>query len=911
MLPMKFSREDRWYKAVLCGKPMMSPDVTTEELQIKLGPWAGVHRALGVKSSYTARIFTGGELRGAFGIYYENEPHELSSLETAFFDTGVALLNVMCEREFEQKRASQTLSSLRKTLSQMELGAHLTQSSFFYLNPETRQVTGTKDLENLYPHRNGHALLAREWVLPEDLPSVERALNSIYQEGAPEMTMAFRSNYFGSLRHFRVLLQRDTLSDCNMFFGAIQDVTKVTEKAIQLRETQKLCELSLSASKACFFVKDADDSFRYVMCNKAYAGSLGLQVEEMIGKTDTELFGDGEQARLYSAFGSSAMMSPAGQVVQGNFTDSTGAKRRIKTVLTPFVGATGRRMLVGSGVDITDLDDLTRNEKINGEILEEAVREPDFSVLIDRVFDKVMSLLQCDRVMLLTCSPEQKFQLYRERCSENCLPVGKNVLGEIFSGFSGPRFVNLKSGRAVFIDDLSTVPESKVYIQNHPDYQTRSCAVCPTVIDGTLSGVLLVLYNHRCQFREADRWLTRAMGHAIALLLFRERQQEAVKEAERAKSSFFALMSHEIRTPLNAIIGFSELLKAGGLSAAEQTDYLSGIASAGNALLALINDVLDLAKLESGHMIFQTTQSNFVQIAHEVMDIFRVKCAERQLELVCRIPDDFPMVWIDPLRVRQILLNLLGNAVKFTDTGEISVRATFTPQTKETGTFEFNVTDTGIGISEEDQKQLFQKFVQASGIRGTQTAQNGTGLGLALCRELAEGMNGTIGMRSELGKGSSFFVRMSDVRYCEDLTRGRFEARSNCERLPKAKPCSVLLVDDVPMNLKVMAKMLEKSAVAVETACNGLDALQKLSTRHFDCVMTDLWMPVMNGAEMAEKIRKDSRLRHVKIGLITADTESGNQFDISVFDEILTKPVTQRKMLDFLIRMQDAKGSRS
>ena len=217
------------------------------------------------------------------------------------------------------------------------------------------------------------------------------------------------------------------------------------------------------------------------------------------------------------------------------------------------------------------------------------------------------------------------------------------------------------------------------------------------------------------------------------------------RQAEKAKTIFLATMSHEIRTPLNAIIGLTELLHHGNQSPAEQADYLHSIYSAGNSLLALINDVLDLSKLEAGQMHFTLTELNFAELLHDVQAIFLPKCEERHLALTADLPEDLPLLRLDKLRLRQILFNLIGNAVKFTEHGTITVKVRFRRETLQNGTLTFHVIDTGCGILPEDQTRIFQMFEQARANGQTRGVENGTGLGLPICRRLLEQMHAPSG----------------------------------------------------------------------------------------------------------------------------------------------------------------------
>ena len=384
---------------------------------------------------------------------------------------------------------------------------------------------------------------------------------------------------------------------------------------------------------------------------------------------------------------------------------------------------------------------------------------------------------------------------------------------------------------------------------------------------------------------------------------------EKTKVAEKSKSLFLAAMSHEIRTPLNAIIGFIDELRHTDIPEADRAEYLASAASASRSLLALINDVLDISKIDSGQMHMTPVETDLLVLLAECESIFSEQCHRRGISYICEVSPELPVLILDTSRLRQILFNLVGNAVKFTKTGGVYVYGKFERGNAETGTFTLEVTDTGIGISEEDQKVVFGMFQQASRIRGSNAAGKGSGLGLCLCKLLAENMNGDISLTSTLGKGSTFRVVLHDLPYierskCSDVIRHRKDQtiRINSVFL---EAC-VLVVDDVPMNLKVLGIILKRmniSAVLAKSAKEGLDILAKGGITH---VLTDVWMPEMNGEEFARAIRANPAWSHIRIAAQTADVEAADNFDAKLFDAILSKPLTPEKVFAFLT----ARGNR-
>ena len=394
------------------------------------------------------------------------------------------------------------------------------------------------------------------------------------------------------------------------------------------------------------------------------------------------------------------------------------------------------------------------------------------------------------------------------------------------------------------------------------------------------------------------------MFSLYAMLRRRERRLE--HEKTMAKSYFFSTVSHDIRTPLNAIIGFSEMLKAGFKTDAEREQALDSILVSGKTLLGLINDVLDLSKLESGRMEINLEPTDCPRLLHRVMDAFHASGGKPGLDLLCEV-EEMPALMLDPQRLRQIVFNLVGNAVKFTEKGHVTLRAGYErPEDAEMGVFRLSVEDTGCGIAEEDQKHICSAYVQV----GAKLARNGgTGLGLAICNQLVRAMGGRLEVESVLGKGSTFSVVIPDVKMAPD----RADA-INCvppaadaqTRVPPVQqPHRILLVDDSKMNLMVLKALLKKAG-DYETALSmdGQEALAALSAAGdapFDLVLTDMWMPNLDGEGLVKSIRANASLASLRVLVVTADVEIREKAKTMGFDGILLKPVTTAALEQVLL----------
>ena len=688
--------------------------------------------------------------------------------------------------------------------------------------------------------------------------------------------------------------------------GLIVEIQERKQMEAALRASEESYRDLFDNAQDAIYVHDLKGT--YISANRAAEKLSGYTSDEIVGKNIIEFMAPEHVERIRANLGKKL---DGGGLTTYEIEMQTKDGRRVPVeVNTRLIYEHGTAVAVqGMARDITERKRAETERKAITEIVQGVITTSNLDELFTLAHEEISKLLPAENCYVALYDKASDF-LHIPFCKDEFDPVAEpQTLGRGLTAFI------LRSGRPMLLSpDLIKELVSNGEIELVGTLPAAWLGVPLRTSNDIIGGLVVQHYEDKDAYTQQDLEFLSSVGDQLGLAIERKRGErnleqarDAALESARLKSEFLANMSHEIRTPMNGVIGMTGLLLDTDLDE-EQRDSAETIRASGEALLTIINDILDFSKMEAGKLQFETLDFVLTNAVEDTIELLAERAHQKKIEFASLIYSDVPTALRgDPGRLRQVLTNLIGNAIKFTERGEVIVRVEKESETDDGVVVRFMVSDTGIGISEGTQQTLFQPFTQADG--STTRKYGGTGLGLAISKQLVELMGGEMGVTSTPGQGSTFWFT---ARFGKQLESAA-ERQPQPVSLVSLEKLRVLIVDDNATNRKILSHQVGSWGMIHQEAASGFHALELLRSAAaegvpYDLAVLDLMMPGMDGFELARTIKSDSRIAEMHLVMLTSFGQRGHgamarEAGVAAY---LTKPVRQSNLFDCLANVISA-----